>query len=86
MSHLAVIFAREIPVQTRCPDQYLRERSAAGLIDLRQSRPCCWIEQRSGVVDDVAMTPASPGVGGVPRPLDLTDARDETEQWVCRGR
>lgn len=26
MSHLAVIFAREIPVQTRCPDQYLRER------------------------------------------------------------
>jgi hypothetical protein len=32
---------------------------------------------RSGVVDDVAKTPASPGAGGVPRPLEPNDARDE---------
>lgn len=76
MSHLAVIFAREIPVQTRCPDQYLRERrrvdrTAAVSIALLD------LSMRSGVVDDVAKTPASPGVGGVPRPLELTDARDD---------
>ena len=85
MSHLAVIFAREIPVQTRCPDQYLRERrrvdrTAAVSIALLD------LSMRSGVVDDVAKTPASPGVGGVPRPLELTDARDDQEEQAAHRR
>jgi hypothetical protein len=37
------------------------------------------LSMRSGVTGVVAKTPASPGVGGVPPALELTDARDEHE-------
>lgn len=38
------------------------------------------MRMRSGVTDVVAKTPASPGVGGAPQALELTDAQDDFHQ------